>query len=181
MGARMLSRIAPLRLAALFLIACVSAANAASAADETFVKAGFLANFARFVEWPEPNSGSLEFCVIGDDRMSSYLETSLAGKSIGARRLTVRNQPSLTDLRSCSLIYVGRGGKKIASQVAQSVAGAHILTISEFPELGSQGVPMSFFLDEGRVRFEVHLGAVDRTGLKISSKLLQLARIADKK
>jgi hypothetical protein len=61
------------------------------------------------------------------------------------------------------------------------MAGKHILIVSEFPELGSQGIAISFFTEEGRVRFEVHLGAVDKAGLKISSKLLQLARIADSK
>jgi hypothetical protein len=161
------------------IVACVSAFGDPLTSDEVPVKAGFLFNFAKFVEWPAARSGPLDFCVMGDDRMAAYLETGLSGKSIGSRRVTVRNRPGPAELQSCSVIYLGRAEKKSAPQVAQSVVGKQILTVSEFPELGSQGVVISFFVDQERVRFEVHLGAVGRAGLKISSKLLILARIVD--
>ena len=84
----------------------------------------------------------------------------------------------MAELNSCNVIYIGRAEKKTAPQVAEAVAGKQILTVSEFPELGSQGVVINFYLDEERVRFEINLGAVARAGLKLSSRLLTLARIA---
>jgi hypothetical protein len=160
--------------------ACVSACGQSPVLDETAVKAGFLFNFAKFVEWPTDHSGSLAFCVIGDDSMAASLEAGVAGKNIGERSIVVRSRPDLAALESCSVIYIGRANKKEATQAARLVAGKQILTVSEFPELGSQGVTISFFLDEERVRFEVHLGAVKQAGLKVSSRLLTLARIAGK-
>ena len=90
--------------------------------------------------------------------MAAALETSVAGKSIGTRPVTVRNRRDLQELHLCSVIYIGQAEKKVAPWVAKSVAGKQILTVSEFPKLGSEGVAISFFFDQERVRFEVHLG-----------------------
>jgi hypothetical protein len=161
----------------LCLLACPGTYGQPPVSAETAVKAAFLFNFAKFVEWPASSSGPLAFCVIGDDSMATQLEASVAGKSIGARPVVVRNRLKLEELSSCSVIYIGRGNKNAAVQAAQLVAGKQILTVSEFPELGSQGVTINFYLDDESVRFEVHLGAVKQAGLKISSKLLSLARV----
>jgi len=173
-----LHRKTPYFLAIICIVAAAGAYGDSALSDEMSVKAGFLVNFAKFVEWSTPESDPLEFCVIGDDRMAAHLEASIAGKSVGPRLLAVRSRPDLAQLSSCSVIYIGRTDKKVASQVGQLVAGKPILTVSEFPELGSQGVVINFFLDQERVRFEVHLGALRLAGLKISSRLLMLARIA---
>ena len=151
-------------------------AIASPISEEVAVKGAFLVSFAKFVEWPVTTT-SLGFCVIGDGRMASYLEANIAGTAIDGRLLSVRNQPDLAQLSSCSVIYIGREAKAVVAQIAQTVAGKHILTVSEFPELGARGVAVSFFIDEERVRFEVNLGAVSQAELTISSKLLALARI----
>ena len=166
------------RLAALCLSAWAGAFGQPPVLRETSVKAGFLFNFAKFVEWPASRTGPLAFCVIGDDSMASALEAGVAGKSIGPRPLAVRNRVEMAELSSCSVIYIGRAKKSVAAQTAQLVAGKQILTVSEFAELGSQGVVINFYLDDDRVRFEVHRGAVRQAGLNISSRLLTLARIA---
>ena len=173
-----LHRKSPICFVILCILVCASAYGALPVSDELAVKAGFLFNFAKFVEWSATSSGPLAFCVIGDDRIAAYLEANIAGKQIGLRSLAVRNESAQGELLSCSVIYIGRAEKNVASHVAQLVAGKQILTVSEFPELGSQGIVISFFLDEERVRFEVHLGAARQGGLKISSRLLGLARIA---
>ena len=163
---------------AIGLVVSICAIAQPPVSDEASVKAGFLVNFAKFVEWPATSSGTLDFCVIGDDRLAQNLETYVAGKQIGARPLAVRARPDLALLDTCSVVYIGRGRKKIASQAALLLAGKQVLTVSEFPDLAAQGAVINFFLDDERVRFEVHLGALRRAGLKISSKLLSLARIA---
>ena len=172
-----LHRISPICLVTVGIFASVSAYGDSTPADQALVKAAFLFNFAKFVEWPANSSKPLAFCVIGDDRMAAYLQAGIAGKSIESRSLTVRNRPDLTQLDLCSVIYIGPTEKKVVTQVAQLVAGKQILTVSEFSELGSQGAVISFFLDDERVRFEVNLGAVRQAGVKLSSKLLALARI----
>jgi hypothetical protein len=158
-------------------LAAAGKTSAQAVLDETEVKAVFLINFAKFVEWPANNSGPLAFCVIGDDSMATSLGADVVNKSIGSRPLTVRNQPDMSELGSCSVIYIGRNKKSVAAQVAQTVAGKQVLTVSEFAELGAQGVVINFYLNDQRVRFEIHRRALNRSGLKISSKLLSLARV----
>jgi hypothetical protein len=111
------------------------------------------------VEWPATSSASLDVCVIGNDQMAQYMETRLAGNMVGTRKATVRNRPGAGEMLFCKVIYLGRSEKGVASQVAQAVMGKQILTVSEFPELGSVGIVISFYLDEERVRFEVHMGS----------------------
>jgi len=150
---------------------------ASPVSDPALVKAGFLFNFAKFVEWPTARLGPITFCVIGDDTIAAYLESSVAGKNIGLRSVVVRNRPKSAELNTCSVIYFGRSEKNKAGTIATSLAGAQILTVSEFPELGPKGVAINFFLDQERLRFELHPDAVALAGLKVSSSLLVVARI----
>jgi hypothetical protein len=152
--------------------------NVQALPDEVSVKAAFLFNFAQFVDWPAGGTGSFNFCVIGDDQMAEYLTLNLRNQSIGSRRSVVKSALATGELTSCNIIYVGRSSKKSAPVVMQAVAGKPILLVSEFPELGDRGMAINFFLDEERIRFEVHLGALEKAGLKVSSRLLNVARIA---
>jgi hypothetical protein len=143
---------------------------------EATVKAGFLFNFAQFVEWPDA-TGPFTFCILGDPEIGQYLKTSLTGKSLGSRPVGVLTDVEETALATCNVIYLGRGQRKAAPGIAQALAGRPVLLVSEFPELGARGVPINFYLDEERIRFEIHMRAAVRCGLKISSRLLKLARI----
>jgi hypothetical protein len=166
------------RLAALYALLCVGLAGETAPAGEVAVKAGFLFNFAQFVDWP-PAAGTapFEFCVVGDEEVADYLRAHLAGRSLGAQPVAVRIREAASELGSCRVIYIGRREKKNAAKYAQAMAGRPILIVSEFPELGDKGVVINFYLDEQRVRFEINLATAERSGLKIRSRLLNLARV----
>lgn len=151
-----------------------------STAQEQQVKAAFLINFAKFIDWPA-EAQILTFCVAGDQSMEAFLETASVGKSVGSRQLKVRSAGSATSLSDCNIVYLGRSEKKKAPQMAQLLSGKRVLTVSEFCELGADGIVFNFFIEQERVRFEVNLGAAARANLKISSQLLKLARIVPDK
>jgi hypothetical protein len=146
--------------------------------DEYQVKAAFLFNFAKFVEWPPQAfvsaSDPISICVLGPNPFGTSLEDAVAGKSLGGRKFAVRQ---LTDLkeagRGCQILYfVARQKMPSPDSVWMSV-----LTVGESPGFAASGGTIGFKLESGRVRLEINVGAAEQRHLRISSKLLSLAEI----
>jgi hypothetical protein len=163
-------------------LACAAAQGEVAPSEEVAVKAGFLYNFAQFVDWPPATADkSFEFCIVGDQPMGEYLRVQLAAKSVGALPVRVRTPETAAELGTCMMLYIGRKEKKNAAKFAQALEGKPILAVSEFPELGSKGVAINFYLEEQRVRFEVNVATAAKSGLKVRARLLNLARVVGDK
>ena len=176
-----LLRRAPLRLACAVLagLAWATPAQAqAPEAGENSVKAAFLYNFTKFVEWPanafEGAASPFRVCVFADPAFRRELEVMLGGESVGARPVAVLADPR--DVRGCHVAYFGGRGEERARQVLPSLRQVPVLTVGEGPRFLEQGGLIAFALDQNRVRFDVNKTALDRTGLLVSSKLLRVAR-----
>lgn len=144
------------------------------------VKAAFLFNFAKFVEWP-PDSfrepAALAICVFGEDPFGAVLDRTVAGEKLGDRPLQVRRTDRLSDLRSCQIAFIGDSERERVPEILASLRGANVLTVGESDRFAEQGGMVRFFLEANRVRFEINLDAVERTPLAVSSKLLRVARV----
>lgn len=167
-------------LAALVLLLLVSPATAQAATSlEYDVKAAFLYNFTKFVEWPASafeERGSLRLCVFGDDPFGKSLQSVVEGEQVQGRPITLLRIDSLGDPRLCHILFLGRTETERLPAVLAAVRGAPVLTVGEAPGLLEKGVGVNFFLEEGKVRFEINQAAVEGAGLKMSSKLLRLAK-----
>lgn len=150
-------------------------------AGEYQVKAAFLYNFAKFIDWP-PNAFSdpkqpLSVCVYGHDPFDKVLEDSLLSKSIGERRISVGHASRLQDLEGCQLVFVaGADGVRIPDLV-KHLHGRPVLLVGESEGFATSGGAIQFTIEDGRVRFVINPDAAERAGLKVSSKLLALATI----
>lgn len=148
--------------------------------DEYRVKAAFLFHFAQLVEWPPeamPNGGSsLLLCTIGDDPFHGALENSVEGKSIGSRMLRVRNLKQIEEVHGCQILFVGRDQERHLAQMIAEAQSASALTVGETENFYRHGGAITFSLDNGKLRFEVNRVAAERARLKISSRLLLLAK-----
>lgn len=149
-------------------------------ATEYQLKAAFLYNFAKFVEWPPaafPTAGTpLRFCVLGPEAFATELERTVAGETVGGRDLAVRRIRRPADLEGCHVLFVGAMVREPLEALA-AVASGSVLTVGESEGFLAAGGIINFFIDGNRVRFEIAPAAAERAGLKISSKLLKLARI----
>ncbi len=144
------------------------------------VKAAFLLNFAKFVEWPPESLGArdaLTICVFGEDPFGGALASTLAGEKLAGRPLQWRQVERASELRSCQVVFVSRSGRERVSELLAAVRGANVLTVGETESFAEQGGMVRFFLEANRVRFEINLDAVERTRLTVSSKLLRVARV----
>lgn len=152
----------------------------AQASSEYQVKAAFLYNFAKFVEWPgeafSDGSAPLVIGVIGDDPFGGALDQAINGKTIGGRSLVVRRLKWGQNLRSCHILFIGSSERKRLGQIIQSLKGASVLTVGDTGEFFQQGGIINFILEESRVKFEINSRMADQSRLRISSKLLALAK-----
>jgi YfiR/HmsC-like len=152
--------------------------------SEYLIKAGFIYNFAKFVEWPsaafsQPDS-PIVIGVLGADPFGSVLDRIVEDKKIGARGFVVRRYKwgkELKDLKDCKILFISASEKTHIDEILLSVKGLPILTVGETPGFAERGGVIRFTLEDNRVRFEVNVDAAHQADLNISSRLLTLAKI----
>lgn len=164
-----------------FLIGSLLPVRAARAESEEAVKAAFLFNFARYVEWREGSfsseSAPIQICVAGNGSFEAILATAVAGRSVGKRRVEVRAITGLDGADRCQLFYFDEKSG-LASDVVVSTLGQHsVFTIADGTGFAAKGGVANFVLVDQKVRFEINPKAAQRAGLKISSSLLRLAKL----
>jgi hypothetical protein len=154
--------------------------EAAAGVTVSMLKAAFLYNFANFAEWPEEALGGgqrLSLCVAGDDAVADALEKTIKGRKVDSHELTVEVIKADAPIGSCHLLYVGGLDKKRAGELLDSLKNAPIFTVSDVDQFAEMGGVAQLILENDRMRFAVNVGAARRARLKISSKLLSLAKI----
>jgi uncharacterized protein DUF4154 len=174
------------RMLSLFLLlgAALQLYAQTPAFDEYQVKAAFLYNFAKFVEWPPgtfANSGDpIGICIVGQNPFGSALENMVQGKKVGERVFEVRRLPDTQQTKGCQILFIGAGEWKRVRALLDALKGAPILTVGETDDFTSFGGVIAFQLQGPRVRIQIALESAERARLRISSKLLSLAEIAKK-
>ena len=139
------------------------------------VKAAFLLNFARFVEWPQPSERPVSpfaICILGEDPFGDSLTRIVAGESISGRPFVVKHLRKWPD--SCEMLFMSASYDSQSGTLAE--VGPNVLTVGEAPEFLRDGGMIRFVIDDRRVRFDINRQAVDRSALKMSSRLLGVAR-----
>ena len=144
------------------------------------VKAAFIHNFAKFIEWPaevfKNQTVSIHIGILGDGPINEPL-MNLNGKEVQQRTLKVSRIENINHVNSFHIIFVNPSQKKWSRSILASLRGTGILTIGDIPGFARQCGAINFYLEKSRVRFEINVSAAEREGLKVSSKLLRLARI----
>jgi len=162
----------------------VAQTSDSSDSSEYLIKAGFIYNFAKFVEWPttafaQPDS-PIVIGILGIDPFGPLIDRIVENKKIGARGFVVRRLKwggDLKDLKECKILFVGSSERAHIDELMQIVKTLPILTVGETPGFAERGGVIRFVLEDNRVRFEINVDAAHEADLTISSRLLTLARI----
>ena len=168
-------------LLVLLLVAAAVAAGADDRSDlEYQVKAAFLFNFAKFVEWPADAFATPQapvvICVLGTDPFGDSLDQVVRGETVNGRPLAVRRLRQLLQVRECQIVFLAGAERRWQDELLSSIEGASVLTVGEGDGFLNGGGIIRFVLEENRVRFDINLGAAEASRLKLSSRLLRLAR-----
>ena len=153
----------------------------AQSATEYQVKAAFLFNFAKFVEWPADSfpgaDASLQICLPGKDPFGHEFEEVIGDKSVNGHRIEVIHPSGVPQARGGQIIFVASSEKKRVPEILRGLRGSSALTVGDTPGFAGIGGIINFVLDDGRVRFEINTKAAERAHLKISARLLTVAKL----
>ena len=147
--------------------------------SEYSIKAAFLFNFARFVEWPSEmmaRSSALNLCVFGHDPFHGELERVIREKTISNRPLVGRRISAPGDARACHIVFVSAADKAKVREVLTAVRDTSCLTVGEDAEFARSGGMITFVIEDDKIRFDINLGSAEAARLKISAKVLSVAR-----
>jgi len=173
--------------ARIFAILCIvllvsgvpQSACAQSTSEEYQIKAAFLYHFAQLSDWPagvlNPGDASLKLCIFDDEPRRQELQSTIEGKTIGARVFRVRLISPPQELQGCQVLFLSRDEARRQTAILRSLRGMPVLTVGETPNFLSDGGMIRFHLDEDKIRFDINLEAAETSHLKISSRLLLLA------
>jgi hypothetical protein len=143
------------------------------------VKAAYLVNFARYVEWPAQSFATPEtpirLCVVGDDPFRGDLERAARGRTAHGRPIEVRHVDRASDARSCHLVFVGYAEWRRRPDLLGALQERGVVTVGEGAAFAEAGGVLSFMPVQRTVRFAVNLAAQDDAGVRISSRMLALA------
>jgi hypothetical protein len=177
-GASAVSLLASLTL--VFSLILSSASGQSVSNSEYDIKAAFLFHFAQFVEWPsdafKEQGSPVTYCTIGDDPFHGALDRALAGRILGMRPLHVQHLKASQQIQSCQIVFLGANEKNVMAATLATLRLDPILTVGDSEHFVQEGGMIGFLLEDNKVRFEINLEAAERSNLKISSKLVTLAR-----
>jgi hypothetical protein len=143
------------------------------------VKAAYLYNFSRFIEWPPLPAADKDepfaICVLGKDPFGSVLDATLSGEGIAGQRLVARHLSKPQDALACRILFVGASEEDHLKEILTVLGKSSVLTVSDIPRFSERGGMIEFVLKGDKVRFEVNVSNALDAGLRVSSDLLKVA------
>lgn len=162
------------------VLSAFSASGEEKAVSEYEVKAAFLYNFVKFVDWPDGSQGEgkgvVNVCMFGPGPFDSEL-AKLKDKVVKGRRFAVKYTRSTEEFRGCHVLFICNSEKGRLQKALKAVKGKGILTVGDTEGFAQRGVIINFYLEDKKIRFEINLDAAREARFSISSQLLRLARI----
>lgn len=171
-------------LAVLLLLLWMTAFPASAAEEDTdleqSVKAAFLYKFASFVEWPEPvmprPQTPITIAVAGSEAIVAELSQMVVGRTAQGHPITVRQIRAGDSLAGVHILFIGGSESPRLRQWAEAAQAHSTLLVTDAENALTRGSMINFVLAERRVRFEISLDAAEKSGLKLSSRLLAVAQ-----
>ena len=159
----------------LLIFLCLGAAPACAQVAEYELKAAFVFNFISFARWPETVGSPLTLCIHGPDPFGPNLDR-LQGRAVGKRQIAVRRNAGLDELARCDAVFIPVPAVGALDKLFERLGNRPVLTIADTPGAMYRGVLLNMNKSEqGRIGFEVNLGAARARGLDFSAQMLSLA------
>jgi hypothetical protein len=169
-----------LRLSLLWLLLAGGLVHAqAPPPTEYQLKAAFLFNFAKFVEWPPAafasNTSPIVIGVLGQNPFHDDLAQMVRNKTIDNHPLVIQEFRALAEATNCHILFVSTSEKDRLPEILKALKGASVLTVGEMDHFTESGGMINFVIKENKIRFQINSDQAAKAGLKISSKLMSLA------
>jgi hypothetical protein len=161
------------------------------------VKAAYVLNFIKFTEWPadvfKDQGSPIDVCFLGESETEAVLKTMVRDAVVGGREIHVRRVVHAGDaehrrgtsrreddrFRGCHVLYLDQSMEAQVASILEQIKGQDVLTISDMPDFVEHGGMLGLALRGDRIQFDANLKAIQRTRIKISSKVLKLAKVVE--
>lgn len=144
------------------------------------LKAAFLYNFAKFVEWPAPPEQQEQdvfvIGIFGDDPFGNDIDTLLMNKTVKEKKIEIKRFNSIKNITPCHILFINPSEIDRLDEIMEHLKGRGVLTVSEASVFTTNGGMINFVMEDNKVRFEINKQATDKAGLTLSSQLLKLAK-----
>ncbi len=166
---------------AIFVWFGLAAHTCAQTVEESQLKAAYLYNLAKFVEWPvesfQRSDSPVEICVAEDERTSDALEQAASGRRVNGRPVDVRRTRSSAQFKACHILFIGFSGKERIVEVLRGLRGMSVLTVGQSGQFIMLGGMINLARKNSTIELEIDPEAATAAGLKISSRLLVVAQL----
>ena len=154
--------------------------SAEPVSKEYQLKAAFIYNFTKFVDWPAQRSESKDspftIGVFGKNPFGDELNKLVQGRSVSGRPIIIKNITSTNEAVSVDLLFVSNGQEELLGKLLGAIQSAGVLTIGESKSFADYGGIINFVTEADKIRFEINLDEAERGGLKLRAQLLKLAK-----
>src|SRR5579871_5708171 len=144
------------------------------------VKAAYIFNFLKFVEWPgdAPDAGGKWIVgVVGDSPVGEELTRLSEGKEVLGRSLQIKRLQGAESFRDCNILFISPSERKRWPSILSALRGSSVLTVADMEDFVGSGGMVQLLVEDTRVRMVIDVSATNRAKLKVSSKMLLLARV----
>ncbi len=154
-------------------------AQKADSPNEYQLKAVFIYNFSKFIEWPASafadSSAGFQICVVGDNPFGNVLE-SLSNRSYQTHPILIKYPQTITEAKSCHILYINDISKSTQwRDIVKNLGDSPILTVSSSDDATQSGISIGFVTREGKIRWTINLNSTRKAQLKVSAKLVEIA------
>jgi YfiR/HmsC-like len=168
---------------ALLLATIVSLPTFANQHDEMDRQGQFMAvylfHFSNFIEWPEAafqNKHDFNICIDGVTEVNKYIH-EIEGENVKGKKIKIKKNVSAADIQNCQILFVSRAGGLKLNQLKDSLQNNSILLVSDKQNFIREGGMIEYFIQDNKLRVAINIDSANKNGLKISSKLLRIAKI----
>jgi len=169
-------------LTALYVTLCLAPALPAQTAPKEYeIKAAFIYRLTQFMEWPTNRFASSKepilLCIAGNDPFGGAIDTVLRDQKIGERHIHIKRLETASPAShtNCHLLFLGSSLVPESDKIIPSLTVHSVLTIGEDENFTKKGGHVRLYLQENKLRFEVNIAALERSGLKLHSQVMKLA------
>lgn len=139
----------------------------------------YLFHFANFIEWPESsfnNNDSFNICINGKTEINKYIH-EIEGENVKGKKIKINKNVSGEDIQNCQILFVSRAGVLKLNQIKDILQNNSILLVSDKQDYIRDGGMIEYFIQNNKLRVAINIDSVNKNGLRISSKLLRIAKV----
>ena len=149
--------------------------------SEDKVKAVFLYNFTRFIDWPSSafasNEQPFKIGIMGEDPFGIYLEEAIRNEKYSGRPIIIEKFENAKDIKDCHMIFINTKNQKEIKNILNNLENKTVLTIAEHPEFVKWGGMIRLYSDDRKIRIQINDAAARLVKIKVSAKLLNIADV----